>query len=180
MQLYIGKNHQGDHTSAQSVFRLSGNDEDALTSALGFLLAHDHAFCARLVRLARIAPRRPIQPDYAIHLQEVTDRNFGRRDIVIESDRMRIVFEAKIGAAVHTAQQLLKYAEEDRLWEQFRTRGIVALTQIELPQATREEVSSKLATKNIRFSTVRWYEILDLALDHRPSGRLRDQSVPFP
>ena len=168
MQLYIGKNHIGKRTPAQSIFRLLGNDEDALTSALGFLLAHDHAFCARLVRLARIAPRRAIQPGYAIYLQEVTDRRFGRRDIVIESDGMRIVFEAKIDAGVPTAHQLLKYAEEDRLWARFRARGIVALTQIKLPQATREGVSSKLAAKSIRFSTVRWYDILDLALDHRP------------
>ena len=82
---------------------------------------------------------------------------------------MRIVFEAKIGAALPTAQQILKYAGEDRLWERFGTRGIVALTQIELPSTTREEVSSKLGAKNIRFSTLRWYEILELALDHRPS-----------
>ena len=172
VRLYIGKNHVNDFTLVQSVFRLAGSDEDALTSALGFLLAHDRAFCIKLLHLSGIAPRRPLQPDYAIHLQEVTDQRFGRRDIVIESGGMRIVLEAKIGGAVPTAQQLLKYASEDRLWEQFSTRGIVALTQVELPVSIGEEVRSTLSTRNIRFSTIQWYQILELALSHSPSDGL--------
>lgn len=60
MRLYIGKNHEEDAAPVQSIFRLVGSDEDALTSALGFLLAHDHNFCAELVRRLRVAPRRPL------------------------------------------------------------------------------------------------------------------------
>ena len=48
MSLFIGKNHQGDNSPVQSVFRLAGNDEDALTYALGYLLARDADFCAKL------------------------------------------------------------------------------------------------------------------------------------
>ena len=50
MRLYIGKNHRGKTTKpVQSIFRLSGSNEDALTYALGFLLARDHEFCFKLV-----------------------------------------------------------------------------------------------------------------------------------
>ena len=170
MQLYIGKNHGGDLSPIQSVFRLVGNDEDALTYALGFLLAHDHEFCAKLVRITRVAPPSRLSSGYSVHLQEVTAQGFGRRDIVIEADGMRIVFEAKIGGAAPTAEQLLKYAREKRLWRQFKTRGIVALTQVELPDSTRETVLKKLEKKNITLSTVQWHEIIDLALRHNPSG----------
>ena len=38
MRLYIGKNHLRDTFPVQSIFRLAGSDEDALTFALGFLL----------------------------------------------------------------------------------------------------------------------------------------------
>ncbi len=169
MRLYIGKNHEGKPSSVQSVFRLAGNDEDALTFALGFLLAHDQEFCAKIVRRLRVAPRRPIKPDYAIYLQEVTGPGFGRRDIVIQDSGMRIVLEAKIGRAEPTAGQLLKYGAEHDLWGRFKTRGVVALTQVELAPATKERVSEKLSEQGIRFSNVQWHEVVDIALSHRPS-----------
>ena len=173
MRLYIGKNHS---TPVQSIFRLAGSDEDALTYALGFLLARDHTFCAKFVRLLGVTPRHTLEPDYSVHLQEVTDRGFGRRDIVIESSGMRIVVEAKIGGAEPTVGQLLKYATkdnkhatEDKLWKQFKTRLIVALTQVELTSATREEVRSKLRERGICFGDMQWHKVVELALDHRPS-----------
>ena len=169
MRLYIGKNHRGDATRVQSIFRLVGRDEDGLTFALGFLLAHDPVFCAELVRRSGVAPRRSFKPDYAIHLQEVTAPGFGRRDIVIQGSRIRVVVEAKIGGTEPSAEQLLKYGAEHNLWNQFETRGIVALTQVELAAATREEVQAKLSKQEIRFSNVQWHEIVDLALAHRPS-----------
>ena len=36
MRLYIGKNHEGEAAPVQSIFRLAGSDEDALTFGLGF------------------------------------------------------------------------------------------------------------------------------------------------
>ena len=169
MRLYIGKNHKENTSQVQSLFRLVGNDEDALTYALGFLLAHDQEFCAKLVRRLHIAPRRPVRPDYAIFLQEVTGTGFGRRDIVIQDSGMRIVLEAKIGRAEPTSEQLLKYGAEHDLWGRFKTRGVVALTQVELAPATRERVREKLSEQGIRFSNVQWHEVVDLALSHRPS-----------
>ena len=87
MNLYIGKNHLGDTSPVQSIFRLVGSDEDALTFALGFLLAHDHSFCTELVRHLRIAPRQTLESVYSVHLQEVTGSGFGRRDIVCQGRR---------------------------------------------------------------------------------------------
>ena len=169
MRLYIGKNHRESATPAQSIFRLVGNDEDALTFALGFLLAHDPAFCAKLVRRLHLAGRNPLKPGYSVYLQEVTDRRFGRRDIVIEDGEMRIVFEAKIGGAEPTAEQLLKYGAESDLWNKYKLRAVVALTQVELAPSTREQVRAKLAEQNIGFYEIRWHEIVDLVLSHSPS-----------
>ena len=169
MRLYIGKNYQKRSDSVQSIFRLVGSDEDALTYALGFLLAHDSDFCAKLVRLFGIALRKPLGPNYAVHLQEVTDPKFGRRDIVIEGNGIRIVIEAKIGGAQPTDIQLFKYGREDGLWGNFKTRGVVALTKGAISETTRNKVDAKLSQKNIKFSSIQWHEILDLALRHRPS-----------
>ena len=169
MRLYIGKNHQESATPAQSIFRLAGKGEDALTFALGFLLAHDPAFCAKLVRRLHLARRNPLKPGYSVHLQEVTDRRFGRRDIVIEDGEMRIVLEAKIGGAEPTAEQLLKYGAESDLWNKYKLRAVVALTQVELAPSTREQVRAKLAEQNIGFYEIRWHEIVDLVLSHSPS-----------
>ena len=169
MRLYIGKNHERDADPVQSIFRLAGSGEDALTYALGFLLAHDRDFCAELVRCLRVAPRHPLGSGYSVHLQEVTAPGFGRRDIVIEDGGMRIVLEAKIGGVEPTAEQLGKYADEDDLWRKFKARGVVALAQVELSTATKEEVRARLSKKSIQFNNVQWHGVVDLALRHRPS-----------
>ena len=169
MRLYIGKNHQSDAAPVQSIFRLAGSGEDALTYALGYLLAHDHDFCAELVRRLRVAPRRPLSSGYSVHLQEVTAPGFGRRDIVIQDGAMRIVLEAKIGGAEPTTGQLRKYTDEDNLWKKFKTRGVVALTQVELSAETKEEVRAILSEKAIEFNNVQWHEVVDLVLNYRPS-----------
>ena len=170
MPLYIGKNHKGEAHPVQSIFRLAGNDEDALTFALGFLLAHDSSLCTKLLRLLRITPRRSLEAGYSVFLQEVTDSGFGRRDVVIQDSRMRIVLEAKIGGAEPTPQQLLKYGTEKSLWHRYKTCGVVALTQVQLAASTAEEVEAILSERGIRFTSVQWHEIVDLALNHIPTN----------
>ena len=170
MRLFVGKNHTGQNTPVQSLFRLVGSDEDALTYALGFLLALDHEFCAKMIRRLGVAPRRTLQPDYSVYLQEVTDTKFGRRDIVIEDKAIRLVLEAKIGSSEPTADQLLKYGDEENLWNQYKIRGVVALTQVELASAMKERVQAKLSDKGIRFNNIQWHEVVDLALSHPSSG----------
>jgi hypothetical protein len=177
MRLYIGKNHDEKDASVpvQSIFRLAGSDEDALTYALGFLLARDPIFCVELVRLCGVKAPQSFKHDYAVHLQEVTDPRYGRRDIVIEAGKVRIVLEAKIGRAEPTADQLLKYVADDAKWANFTIRAVVALTQVELLTATRDAVVSKLTHKRIRFSSIQWHQIIELAFKHRQSD---DSAVP--
>ena len=169
MRLYIGKNHKGRTAPVQSIFRLVGSDEDALTYALGFLLARDADFCRALTRLLGVKARNLFKLGYAVHLQEVTESGYGRRDIVIEGSGTRIVIEAKIGGAEPSAEQLLKYGSEDGLWTQYTTGVVVALTQVKLSAATREKVRSKLEQKGIQFFEVRWHKVFELVLRHRPS-----------
>ena len=170
MRLYIGKNYPGNTAAVQSVFRLAGSDEDALTFALGFLLAHDTVFCAKLLKGLGVAPRRHFKDGYSIHLQEVTERGFGRRDIVIEGSGLRIVLEAKVGGAEPTVGQLVKYAAESDLWKQYDTRAVVSLTQVELSAATVDKVRSKLSKLNIHFFAIQWHQVVDLVMSYTPSN----------
>ena len=170
MPLFIGKNH-GAVAPVQSLFRLVGNDEDALTYGLGFLMAHDSSFCTKLLRSFGLSLPRTFVHSYAVHLQEVTDKGFGRRDIVVAADGIRIVIEAKIGRSVPTAAQLIQYAAEKQVWEQYKRRYIVALTQVELSPSARDEVREKLAQLRlgINFKEAQWHNILELVIHHRPS-----------
>ena len=169
MPLYIGKRYQGATTPVQSIFRLAGSDEDALTYALGYLLAHDVALCSNLLKLLSIPNRRGLKNGYSIHLQEVTGRGFGRRDIVIEYAKTRIVLEAKIGAAEPTAEQISKYSTESRLWKQYDKRWVVALTQVEMAAERQNEIRSQLSSERIRFKNLQWHKVIKLALKHKPS-----------
>ena len=168
MQLYIGKNH-GERTSpVQSIFRLAGGDEDALSFGLGYLLASDPEFCTKVVRTCGISPPRGLRNDYSVHLQEVTARGFGRRDLVIEGGNMRVVLEAKIGGALPSSGQLVKYASERDLWKGFSRRAIIALTQVDLPPETQRLVREKLSKLDVSFHHVQWHRIVELVLGHRP------------
>ena len=172
MRLYIGKNHDEKDASVpvQSIFRLAGSNEDALTYALGFLLARDPALCVALVRLCDVKPTRSFKDDYTVHLQEVTEGRFGRRDIVIEAGKVRVVIEAKIGKAEPTARQILKYSADTAKWRTFETRVVVSLTQSKLLTATKHEIDSKLPRRpKIRFASIQWHEVIDLVLRHSPS-----------
>ncbi len=170
MRLFIGKNHQSGTLPVRSVFRLVGNDEDALTFALGYLLAQDSVFCDRLMRHFRIASPEVLSAGYAVHLQEVTAPGYGRRDIVIETDEMRVVFEAKIGGSEPTADQLLKYADELKLWELHTERALVVLTQVKLSERIERDIRARLSRQRIKFHRIQWHELVDLALRYRPSA----------
>ena len=172
MRLFIGKNHDEKVASApvQSIFRLTGNNEDALTYALGFLIAREPALCVELVSLCGVKPSRAFKDQYTIRLQEVTDSKFGRRDIVIEAAKVRIVIEAKIGKAEPDATQLLKYADDAAKWKNFQTRVVASLTAGELSPSTVDEVASKLPRRpKIRFAAIQWHQVIDLVLRHKPS-----------
>lgn len=169
MRLTIGKN-PGEIAPVQSLFRLVGRDEDALTYGLGFLLAYDPKFCAKLLRSFALSLPQGFGRDYAVHLQEVTGRGYGRRDIVVSAQGIRIVIEAKIGGSLPTEEQLLLYALEKGVWEQYARRHIIALTQVAFPAVAAREVGAKLAAEGVSFRSAQWHEVLDVAIRHRPAS----------
>lgn len=154
----------------QSLFRLVGRDEDALTYGLGFLLAYDPKFCVKLLRSFGLSLPREFGHGYAIHLQEVTGSGYGRRDIVVSAQGIRIVVEAKIGGSLPAEEQILKYAAEKALWEPYARRYIVALTQVAFPATAAREVGTKLAKEGINFRPAQWHKVLDVAIRHRPAN----------
>lgn len=162
-----GKIARVETAPVQSLFRLVGRDEDALTYSLGFLLAYDPKFCAKLLRFFGLSLPRGFGSDYSVHLQEVTGRGYGRRDIVVTAPGIRLVVEAKIGGSLPTEEQLLLYAREKAAWEPYARRYIVALTQVAFPATTAREVGPKLAAKGINFRPVQWHDVLEVAIGHR-------------
>lgn len=178
----------------RSIFRLAGRNEDALTHALGYLLAHDTVLLADFLKSAGVLDRvrgksysRELM-DARIVLQE--RRNTGRTDLVIHWSRVRVVVEAKVGAGQPTACQLLHYttgcnnsAHHGRPnpspWVGVDRRFIVTLTTGLLNDQTRQAVVERLhsetvgdyASINLRSTT--WedvYHLIRRRADPRSSG----------
>lgn len=174
MNLYVGKISESS-SPVQSVFGLSRSDENALTRALGYLMARDRTFCREFIRRTGLFPRLRLGSNYSIYLQERTLPRYGIPDIVIE-DRSgkttRIVIEAKVGNALPDVEQIGKYARNRNLWNQFDNRAIVALTQVEMTkdQKTTLELSLPTGANAIQFANLGWHRVIDMALGHSPSG----------
>ena len=171
MSLYIGKNYDSN-SPVQSIFRLTGDDENALTYALGYLLAHDKSFCEKLIQQLNLFRSLQLSEDYSIHLQEVAEPRFGIPDIVIHDDgtKTRIVIEAKIRSAVPDKEQIGKYASNAKAWSEIKNRAVVALTRNEISQDKKLEIKSVLpdGKNSIRFRDYRWHDIIVMAMGHTP------------
>jgi hypothetical protein len=183
--LYIGKVSDKNKQPCDSVFRLAGKNEDALTFALGYLLSKDPVFCVAFLKQCGVIERKQgkqwsklfLSKNYEVHLQEITDRNVGRRDVVIEFEsHIRVVLEAKIGKAAPTAAQLLKYAKDPKDWDRFNPkseyRAIVAITRDKLSQQTIRTVEQKLKNSAIRFYDFQWYQLYSLVQTFRRNDTL--------
>lgn len=110
--------------TVHTVFDLLGHKEDDMTYSVGWGLAQSHAFAHRLLEDAYGTPMGSLT---AIGLQQA-DKDTGRTDIEIESERAHLVIEAKRGWTVPEPEQLQKYA--DRLnREDERDRRIVVVAE---------------------------------------------------
>ena len=178
--LYIGKVSDKSKQPCESVFRLAGRSEDALTYALGYLLARDAQFCLDFLRqcgavgtkLDRQLSGLLDDSKYEIHLQEVTDREVGRRDIVIEVGSMiRAVIEAKIGRARPAKEQILKYADDEDDWKSIDPtsghRALITLTRDELAARTKGAARRALRKRGITLYEARWYQVYSLVQEYR-------------
>jgi len=175
-----------------NVYRLVGKNEDALTYALGHLMAIDDGFMLEVLKEVGVLEKVPgkqykaYREDYKVYLQERREvGSSGRRDIVVEAggaDGLRVVIEAKIGRGQPDACQLLRYtvgcdcskhrrepAERTRrTWGDRTEKFLVPLTRDTLDQNVRREVSSKLNGSGIQLRPAQWHQILKVALDrHR-------------
>lgn len=183
--------HKEPRPHAANVYRLVGRDEDALTYALGHLMAIDDEFMLEVLKGVGVLQKvrgkqyKAYREDYTIHLQEQRDAGpSGRRDIVIEAGGccgLRVVVEAKIGKGQPDACQLLRYtvgcdcgrhrpeaAERIRqTWGDHKQKFIVALTRDTLDSEVSRTVRSRLGGSGIELRTAQWHQILTVALDRR-------------
>ena len=178
MDLFIGKNHIGN-AAVKSIFRLVGHNEDALTYALGYLLAYDDSFCDKVVRHFVRAVTKEGQPNgkrpkvfrgkYSIHLQELSDKTLGRRDIVIKAGGKELIVEAKIGGGQPSSAQVLQYVLDNRGRSRTDVWGVVALTQADMPVQRLSEIKSEFLTKAFGkgFAAIQWHEVVAIAAQHR-------------
>lgn len=172
--IYIGKvDGSGQRlTSCRSIFRLIGNDEDALTYSLGYLLAHDKQLCSDILKCNSIFKKKSdigwdmLLKDYSIHLQEVTEQKGGRRDIVIDSPRLRVVIEAKIGGAIPSKEQIRKYIEEF-IGHEKDHKVIIALVD----SGSTEQISQECTDSGITFYSLRWRKIFEIVQKRSHSKR---------
>ena len=175
----------GPHTA--NVYRLLGKNEDALSYALGHLMAIDDGFMLEVLKETGVLKKVPgrqykgYRHDYKVYLQEQRDVGpSGRRDIVIEAggaDGLRVVIEAKIGRGQPDACQLLRYAvgcdcgrhlpEKPIVWGERREKFIVALTRDPLDSNVRSQVTNRLGERGIRLLDVQWHQILGVVLDRQ-------------
>jgi hypothetical protein len=175
-----------------NIYRLIGNNENALTYALGHLIAIDAGFMLSVLKEISVLKKIPGKPykeyssNYFVKLQEHKDN--GIRDIVIEAgdiNGLRVIIEAKIGKGMPSASQLLKYSigekpqashkKTEKLWGQKQHKYIVSLTRDRLDSSIKRGVSEKLAGTGIKLLDTSWSMILEIALKylkHQDIGQL--------
>jgi len=171
-----------------NVYHLMGNDENALSYALGHLMSVDAKFMLDFLKMIGILERIPgksykeYTKRYAVCLQEQAAIGpSGRRDIVLEagtSGGLRVVFECKIGKGSPDACQLLRYSvgcdcgkhkkenpeKIEQMWGERRSKYIVSITRDVLSSDVRSYVSSRLSGSGIELRAIQWSDVLEVAL----------------
>jgi hypothetical protein len=183
--------HKEPRPHTANVYRLVGRNEDALTYALGHLMAIDDGFMLEVLKGVGVLQKvqgkqyKAYRENYTVYLQEQRDAGpSGRRDIVVEaggSRGLRVVVEAKIGKGQPDACQLLRYTvgchcgrhppeaahRIQQTWGDRKQKFIVALTRYTLDSEVCRRVLSKLGGSGIGLRTAQWHQILTVALDRR-------------
>lgn len=194
--IFIGKKtKEEDIQRCNSLFRLIGKNEDALSYTLGYLLFEEQKFCVEILKEAKVLERRRGKSyrkeflDYDVYLQQLSSRKYGgRRDIVIETkgkNRLRVIIEAKIGKGIPNKEQLLKYTVgtsnnrknrkklvED--WKEYERKAIVILSRDkvrddfikEIKNILNKEIHSEL--KGIELFELRWHQVFEKVLNYVP------------
>ncbi len=155
---------------AESIFRLIGKNENALTFALGYAFSKNSEFLIEFLKTVGVLEKRQgvnygkFFESKEILLQHYNDDKSGIKDILLESNPYRIVIEAKTDNSFPTETQLLKYLnnEINKDWENFSARFIIILTRRQLNENLYKKVIEKLSTANVRLIFSTWSEIFGL------------------
>jgi hypothetical protein len=149
----------GTDAKCSSIFRLVGKDENALTYALGYLLAHDPVLLIAFLKtagvLGSVRGKRYASEfsNYDIVLQERNDVR--RMDLVVRSHSgIRVIIEAKVGRDQPSTCQLLHYTIGCRFpdhgglpesWQGYDRRFLITLTTFPVSTHISREVQMLLA-----------------------------------
>lgn len=156
--------------SANSIFRLIGKNENALTHALGYAFHVDTNFLIQVLKSIGIL--KPIKgKNYLnilnnkdIFLQQYNSDNSGIKDILIECGRMRIVIEAKTDNSFPRDSQLLKYIDSKKNmdWSKFSEKFIVVLSRRTIKPENYSSISKSMSVNGIELIFVCWTDIHNL------------------
>ena len=156
----------------ESMFQLMGDDEDALTAALGYSLAVSPVLLRLL--LSDVLQEVPATLDDTTIAWQ-TRHDLGITDLEIDVPRSAfIVIEAKKGAALPSLHQLQRYA---RICS---TRREPQVLLVPLTSATREEANlsrAALRIAGVPVAPLSWRRIRTLAQLARERERHRARSV---
>jgi hypothetical protein len=152
---------------AESLFRLIGNDENALTFALGYVFNLRKDVLTSFLKEIQIIPKQKGQSykklfsDYLIHLQQYNDDKSGIKDLVIEdckSKRFKIILEAKVDGSLPSMEQLNKYVHGaiNNDLRNFRESWIVILSRKEVPKSELVQITAQLNNANVNINFVTW------------------------
>jgi hypothetical protein len=145
----------------ETLFDLLGRDENDMTAALGWGLAHSSALLRGFV--GRVAPGvRVAEPDVLIELQGYDRTDGGFTDIELKAPELHVIVEAKRGWAPPVQTQMLRYetrfAARAALVQRF-----VVLTQNGAEQVVHHRMGAWRPVDPISVAVLGWSDMVRLA-----------------
>jgi hypothetical protein len=149
-------------------FDLLGRDENDMTAALGWGLAHNAALLRGF--LERTAPDVRLAEPPAVELQKYGPADGGFTDIELTAQELHVIVEAKRGWDPPSESQLLRY--ENR----FTATGapaqrFVVLTQNGAEQVVRHRLRAWSPAQPISVSVLGWSDLVSMAGSAGREGR---------
>lgn len=142
-----------------SVYRLLGDDENALTFALGHCASEDADLRRELLRLFEVKGlgKRQLE-DVEVRLQQydATDRGYSDIEFYLP-DRFRVIVEAKIKGGRPSARQLKKY--KARLTAAPETKCTLAVIVEERADALRRDLEGSAVLDGIDVDVISWSDV---------------------
>ena len=159
-------------SEVNSLFRLIGKDENALTFALSYVFSERKDLLILFLKKIGILPSvkgknyKNFFNNCSISLQHYNDDKSGIKDITIEDDesKYRIVIEAKIDDSIPTVDQIIKYSDatKNKEWVSYDSRFIIILTRRNIPDKELRSIAKTLKPCKIALINITWSDIYEL------------------